>query len=118
MIEIYFSGCWDSVGHYVYLPNGKPAYVDGVGPWRFLDSPRLHPQTHGDAWLTHEAGWTALGIGDRSVDNRAGSASVFAMTGIYDFDQALNLAKGAFPDIIARIAQIGDITLIDRAKYQ
>ncbi len=113
MIEIYFSGCWDSVGHFVYLPSGYRLSEFGIGPWEFLGSPKLHPRSHGNAWLTYEADWTALGIGDMSVDNRPGSNSVFALRGTYNFDQALNIARDSFPHIILRI---GDITLADRKE--
>ncbi len=111
--EVYFSGCWNCIGHFVYMPSGKRLNEDGVGPWVFLDSKRLHPPEHGSAWLTHEAGWTALGIGDLSVDNRVGANSTFAIRGIYNFTEALDIAYLAFPHIVDRI---GNISLKSEVK--
>lgn len=111
---IVYCGCWGRIGHYTWLPNGRrrPREADGdyVGPWRYLDSRKLNPGgKHGDALLTWEDGWTALGITDNSVDHRGASHSTFAMPGLLDFDAALALAREHFPLIIDRI---GEITLV------
>ncbi len=112
--EIYFSGCWNQVGHFVYIPGGKRVRRNTTWPWKYLDSEQLHPQGQGDAWLTHKAGWTALGIGDQSVDNRPGSNSVFAIRGIYDFSQALCLARMSFPNVVDRIGLITLVEVIEK----
>jgi hypothetical protein len=104
--EIYFSGCWEKLGHFVYLPNGKQVMRNTTWPWTFLDAKILQPREHGAAWLTHKLGWTAMGIGDMSVDKRPGSNSTFAIRGTYDFSQALYLVQSAFPHVIARIGKV------------
>lgn len=101
-----YCGCWQSKGHFVYLPGGKRSNDDGAGPWKYLDSQSLHPNAHGRARLTHLDGWTALGIGDRSVDERGGSHSTFAFPALLDFDQAVEAATRHFPEVMARIGLV------------
>ena len=46
--------------------------------------------------------WTALAFWDCSVDERPGSNSVFILEGLYNFEQALEIAKKTFPTIFKR----------------
>lgn len=106
-----YCGCWKSVGHFTWAEGMKERWLGGAGPWKHLDSKTLHPDAHGDAWLTHLDGWTALGIGDRSVDRRPNSHSTFAVEGTYEFDEMLSMARTAFPAVVARIEAMGPIRL-------
>ncbi len=114
--EIYFCGCLNQVGHFIYNSTGKQISVsrNKAWPWKFLDSSELHPNKHGNAWLTHKEGWTALGIGDQSVDNRSGSHSTFVIQGIYDFSQTLYFARMSFPNVVDRIGLITLVEVIEK----
>lgn len=114
---------WQRAGHYLWLPGMRGYPEDrkhnrsvnpwGIGPWQHLDSKTLHPATNntGEALLTQQDGWTALGIEDRTCDSRPGSHSTFAIKGTYDFDAALALAREHFPQVISRIERVSPIML-------
>lgn len=110
--DIVCCTAWKEAGHYTWLP-GMRSYererlTEGVGPWKGLDTKTLHPARQGsdptgEAWLTWEDGWTALGIEDRTVDSRPNSHATFAIRGEHMFTEALDIARQHFPEVIARI---------------
>ncbi len=105
-VTIVYCGCWINKGHYCWDQGMKMRKENGAGPWRYLDSEILHSNAHGLARITHLGGWTALGIGDRSVDSRGGSHSTFALSMELGFEDALEIATRFFPEVIVRIGTI------------
>lgn len=115
-MRVYYFGCWERVGHYLWLPDGRRA-TDDVHcalPWAFLDT-TLCPgrrNRHGDvnpleqreglAALHHREGWTALAFWDRSVDQRHGSNSAFIADEVLDATAMLEAIGKAFPGVMAR----------------
>lgn len=114
--DIYYFGCWMESGHYLWRAEGRSARhgEDRVLPWPQLDGTlppadrrpvrkegsypeveREAPQGH--AALHHKGGWTAISFWDRSVDSRPGSSSTFFIRGLHTWDDAVRIAKAAYP---------------------
>lgn len=115
--EVVCCTAWKRAGHYTWLPGMRSRVRDSVGPWKYLDSKALHPARNGadptgEAWLTWEDGWTALGIEDRTVDHRPNSHATFAMQGEYGFTEALAYARHHFPEVVARVEERAPIRLV------
>lgn len=108
MKGIYFFGCYQNLGHYLYEP-GRRYHVQNPGlPWTDgeLDgglAPQGEKQTLGQTALRHRAGWTALAMWDRSLDKRFNSNAVFLARGEHSFDGMMTLAREHFPAVLARI---------------
>lgn len=120
MDEVIYNGCWGYIGHYTFDQHGDhtrapavlgsldAAYCPGVtwlkrsGYKPSLEVPREQPE--GLAALHHVAGWTVLSFWDRSVDGRLGSNSTFAAKGTHEFDEAVALARAAFPAVWKRFS--------------
>ncbi len=113
-LEIYYFGCWHGAGHYLHDTQGRTIWRDeSTGlpfPSRTLDTgflPKPEPgrsaeQPEGVVHLTHHKGWTVIAFWDRSVDTRTGCNSAFAIEGEHAKDEALRLAREAFPTVFAR----------------
>lgn len=100
--DIYYFGCWDGVGHYLWLPGMRHS-ASGPSVSNILDSKRWQPsRKEGEAKVTHVDGCTILSFADYSVDSRGGSHSTFLIRGTVDFDTALSMAKENFPQVFAR----------------
>jgi hypothetical protein len=117
---VYF-GCRGSVGHYLWLPNGRQPDRDdpifgsnAAGPFRRLDGTLTPRETtkQSTAAIHHRDGWTALGIHDYTVDSRGNSNSVFVMDSDLSFERAHAHASEAFPDVMKRIAGADPIRLV------
>lgn len=114
MSSVFYFGCWGAVGHYLWTPDRR--WVRSAGPFadRDLDTPfcpSMTPDTRGRtptdqlegvAALHHRDGWTVLSFWDRSVDSRGGSHSTYVLEGTHAFDDAVRLAREAFPAVWAR----------------
>lgn len=113
--RVLYFGCIDESGH--YLVEGEKSAHRGSGiPWREeqLDLTlcpgvrkvsygyEAEVQNEGAAKLHHKDGWTALAFWDRSVDHRRNSNSVFVVEGVHEFDEAIELARQAYPHIWKR----------------
>jgi len=102
--DTYDGHClYDENGRKVYechLPNDFPVkdYILDGG----LLPPKL-PQIEGRSTIVHINGWTILSFWDRSGDHRGNSSSNFIMRGVYEFENALELANKAFPKVFTRI---------------
>lgn len=122
-MRVYYFGCVHGSGHHLHAPGPRTVHREEVVPTFFggtrganLDTdfcPGVTPelrrrgsasleQPEGVARVTHVEGWTVLSFWDRSVDNRRGSHSTFAMEGTRDFAAAVVLAREAFPSVWAR----------------
>lgn len=119
MVECYYFGCWDRVGHFLFAADGRRIHCfAGVGilpcglPKDFpvraetLDGGLLgyEEQVEGRTVVTHIRGWTILSFWDRSVDERPGCNSNFVMRGNLSFADALDAARTTFPKVIRRFA--------------
>lgn len=81
-LVIVYLGCWGRVGHYYWVNGRDRGALDSPKncPWRQLDSKKMiDSDIQGEAYIHHKDGWTALAIGDRSVDSRPNSRAVFAV---------------------------------------
>jgi hypothetical protein len=108
MENIFFFGCWSGAGHHLQDATGRVRYQlpqDFPMPPDFLDTgllpPKL-PEVEGRATFVHLNGWTIISFWDRSVDTRGKCNSAFVMRGIYSFEDAIEKAKAAFPQIWKR----------------
>jgi hypothetical protein len=111
-VKVYYYGCWNGKGHFLWQPNGR--WVEGdeslATPWPsgyrlcpgWVDQYNLGPQVQGEAGLHHKDGWTALAFWDRSVDDRFGCISVFYAEGTYDSAAMLEVAREHFSKVWAR----------------
>jgi len=114
---IYYFGCWNGVGHHLWLSNGRQCdEVRAMLPWNQIDSdlaPGLRDrrdgycapseQIEGRAALHHKDGWTALAWWDRSVDARHGSNSALIADETLTVAQMLEAGTKAFPRVMARL---------------
>lgn len=111
--RILYFGCWGSVGHFLWTPDGHHAH--DAQPWGDKIDACLcsgtpdrcgrvptSAQSEGAATLHHLGGWTALAFWDRSVDERGNSNSVFLARAILTEDEILAAARAAYPRIWAR----------------
>lgn len=113
---VYFCGCLDSVGHFVYAPGNRTAARShkAMGapegcPWKYLDSSEFRkgvPQKQGNAVLIHKGGWTVLSAHDFTVDKRGGSHATFAIAADRDWDAMLAAVREQWPEILARIGPL------------
>lgn len=60
--------------------------------------------TEGAAVLSHKSGWTRVGWPDRRHENSPYAHFDFLVEGTHDFDEALRIAREAFPDVYKRRA--------------
>lgn len=111
---IFYFGCLRESGHYLWLPSGSRTVADYdqrlpvTFPCRLstLDSgflPPRAPQDEGVARIWQTDGWTILAFWDRSVDSRPGSNSAFVLEGDLSFEEATAAARGAYPEVWARL---------------
>jgi len=114
--RVYFFGCWERSGHFLWEPNGTHASQRTSDiPWRNLDQ-ALCPgyregaytpeadQVEGQAALHHQGGWTALAWWDRSVDTRFGCNAVLIAEGTWTSEEMLRIGRERFPSIMRRFA--------------
>ena len=140
MAAIYYFGCWDGPGHFLWSTDGRtfrrneplppslrrldgtlcgdPALADHGGrrsgePLYWPATERRQPQ--GVARLHHVDGWTVLAWWDRSGDSRGGSNSAFVAEGTLGAGVIATLGAVAFPGIWARIEAAGGLTLPESA---
>jgi hypothetical protein len=120
MSRAFYFGCWESTGHYLYLPSGAHAWNAELDlPWGYDLDGALAPQVargeqeQGHARLHHKDGWTALAFWDRSADRRYGSNSAFIAEGTHDFAAMCALAERQFPAVWKRITDAFKIVLVD-----
>lgn len=109
----FYFGCQNGAGHFLHDQHLQTVQDHRAGPWQDweLDG-RLCPgfvrnyvrdrEVIGEAMIHHKDGWTALAFWDNSIDERPGSNSVFVIEGMHDFEQAVVIAKAAFPQIWER----------------
>jgi hypothetical protein len=107
--EIYYFGCMDVPGHYLF--RGKihqnPRYLPDDFPvsLRTLDGgllPPMLPRVEGRAEIIHCEEWTILAFWDNSVDSRSGANSNFIIRGWTVFENAVEIAKKAYPYVWER----------------
>lgn len=106
--RVLFFGCWGHSGHYLWTPAG--ALADDFQT-RQIDGPLCPPSSWGNTegnvrWGNVEDPrgnvWTFVSFWDRSVDRRDGSHSTYLIEGVFPKDEALDLARRAFPRVWAR----------------
>lgn len=102
-MKVLYFGCWDNnTGHCLFQSKYNKPSMASI-PWKNIDG-GLCPgsRKEGIAKIHHCEGWTALAFWDYSIDQRAGSNSVFLAEGTHNFDKMINLTKERFPNIIER----------------
>lgn len=107
---LYF-GCWQQAGHY-YWSRGmrrlgrSTAEERQATPWGLSVDGGLVDRndrlTVGHARTFYKDGWTALAFTDDSVDSRPGSWSVYCIPATLGYDDALRIARLAFPQVFER----------------
>lgn len=105
--EVYYFGCWDGLGHYLHDRHGRT--VRQVGPWADWQlegkyAPRTVPaedETQCRVFVRDR--WTVLAMWDRSVDKRGKCNAAFLAPGEHDEAAMWDLAREAFPKIVARL---------------
>lgn len=113
MNEIYYHGVNLSgeLGHYLFRPGMRSVNqhsLPGNFPCRpdALDGgllPQNKDEIEGRVSWWRTQGWTILAFWDRSGDSRGNSNSAFVIRGEMFIDDALDLAKEAFPEVFARM---------------
>lgn len=110
MNDIFYFGCWREPGHFLRNVQGGTLHdqtlpADFPCNFRMLDGgflpPKL-PQTEGRATVVHLNHWTIVTFWDRSVDRRPGCNSSFVIRGLHTFNEAVEQAQAAFPQIWER----------------
>ena len=122
--EPAYFGCWERSGHFAHAPGGRRlrgygedrdeveewlASHDAVLPPPGCSGPegiatfRRWPALQGDP----ESAVTCIAFWDRSVDSRPNSHSTFLLPGFLAFDEAVELARSAFPEVFERLAARG-----------
>jgi len=119
MVKMYYYGCVNRPGHFMFSPALEPWLYKCDCPWRAFEAEKLAPHAEGCrktgicrcagteqgvAVIHHKDGWTALSFWDRSVDFRAGSSSTFFAQGDYDFAEMCAFAASQFPTIWKRFS--------------
>ena len=107
MSDAFYFGCVGTSGHYLHTPDLRTASRAGPFTPAMLDThycpnPATREQPEGVARLTHFDGWTVLAFWDRSVDTRGNSHSTFVLRGTHAYDDAVRLAREAFPRVWSR----------------
>jgi hypothetical protein len=108
--KVYYFGCIERAGHYMWLPGPRPEYSkDGdfvrTNPWGFAIDGSLcpkGPEIQGQALIHHKDGWTALSFWDRSVDGRGKCNSSLLALGALTFAEMVSLFKEHFPSVFGR----------------
>jgi len=113
-VKVFYFGCWDRVGHFLWMPCGDSVPMSET-PWGNAVDGGLCPgkrdrrgevahedQREGQAALHHRDGWTALAFWDRSVDTRPNSNSAFLAEGTRTLPEMMALAWSSFPQIMDR----------------
>ncbi len=100
--DAYYFGCIKQHGHYLWNKN-----EGSVSPYNFpikkLDGGFLPKNSaEGVVYLTSLAEWTIINFADFSVDERPGSHSLFLLKGTLSYEEAIEKAKKAFPQIFQR----------------
>lgn len=104
---LYF-GCWRRPGHHFHVAGGgqlRQRYEEVCATLGFagrVDGGLVPSSRQGEAALHHSDDWTALAWADRTIDARGGSNSVVFLPGRLDFEEAVEQAKVAFPEILNR----------------
>jgi hypothetical protein len=116
MTDVYFWGCVQSVGHYLWgFKGGRLANVrhDGRVPWKLVDGvlcpgadhngyAESYRQVEGQAKLHHRDGWTALAWWDRSVDRRGGANAALFARGVLPAQEVVRLGRDRFQFVMQR----------------
>lgn len=109
MKPVYYFGCINDCGHYLWHPTkGKTHYKEiNITPW----GENIDGGIFGTSKLKNELGlihtqtkdgWTVISFADRSVDSRLGSHSTFVVEGEFTVDELLTEARKQWPQIFSR----------------
>lgn len=107
MPEIYFFGCWQQVGHYLWRPDmervGAHEVAEILGRnWKWIDGQCVPACTRRWDHGMHEE-WTFLSSTDNTVDDRKGSHATFIARGEFTREQMQEMVWKTFPAVCARI---------------
>lgn len=98
-VKIYFFGCLETPGHYLWDQNLRQVPYD-TSPWgRGIDQ-------NGQRFLTlhFKDGWSRLHIIDNSIDTRGGSNASFLINQqVDDMNTLSNVFKLALPEVWQRV---------------
>lgn len=120
--ECYYFGCQRESGHYWWDTEGSRSsrkaeervggkiankidggFCPGVSSDPNKRYARTRPEVEGEAKLHYVDGWTILAFWDRSVDKRGACNSNFVIRGCCTFDEALQLAREQYPQVMNRL---------------
>ena len=116
MTTLYYFGCWDRSGHYLWNGPSSLSRHEKALPFqtKILDCGLLDPhkpQTQSHGVINVINGWTVLSFWDRTGDTRIGSNSAFIADCPMTFDEICQKAKETYPELWDRINQAAPITL-------
>lgn len=105
-MKVLYFGTWQKPGHYLWEPGmgARRLGIDSAElglPWPRIDGV-LDPQSEveGEAFIHHEAGWTAIAFANRTDDERPRSNSAFFIEEIVDFDRAMEIIDDHFGHLL------------------
>lgn len=104
-MRIFYFGCLDRPGHFLYDHNGKNIGFSNKNlPWDQLDGTLCPEDTRkeGIVKFHHANGWTAAAFWDYSIDHRQGSNSVLIVEDLIDISEVIGEFKETFPKIYNR----------------
>lgn len=106
--RMFYFGPWRESGHHFHGPGGSAVdrAIEKSLPWGPLHGwtidcgliPNKNYRAQGEAWITHDHGWTALSFWDMSVDTRPASHSTYIAEGTFTFDEMVRSASRLFAD--------------------
>ena len=113
MSKVYYFGCVERAGHYMWNPPLDSAqwpyrYDSDFfynNPWGYEVDGRLcpsGPEIEGSALIHHKDGWTALAFWDRSIDKRGKCNSVFLAEGDFSFKDMVEIGRRHFSRVVNR----------------
>lgn len=103
-MRVYYFGCNERAGHFLWDPSLFLTQNDDKIPWRNIDGglcPK-NKEVEGEALLHVKDGWTAISFWDRSVDKRGACNSSFIAEGVHTFDEMCKIAQEKFPKVWGR----------------
>lgn len=118
-IDAFYFGVWPGTdhGHFLYAEGSNGLYFKPyleVLPFKLheLDStfcPKTTRQQGAAKLRWPHKEWTTLAFWDQTGDSRPGSHSTFVLRGQLKFEEALERAKSAFPQVMTRAMAEFDI---------
>lgn len=108
MGEVYYCGCIDSAGHYIWTPGSYRTELRAPESWpeAFQKWDRAEPR-YMRGYDENEKCWSLVCVLDNTVDRRPGSHSTVIAKGEYTSEKLWELLRQHFPRVHARLVKGG-----------